>query len=77
MTDINGVGNADRLSPMQKLIQQAAVKKAVDVPIGKTDSVIKDDFYGGMVKINRLQAPVYKGVESMGDYLDYLVNILE
>ena len=78
MTHINGVGNNNNFTPMQRTMQQAAVTRTMDVPIGKTNSADKDDFYGGMLQLgnSKPQVPVYKGPESMGDYLDYLVNVL-
>ena len=38
-----------------------------------TNAVDKNDFYGGMVKLNN-KVPVYSGPESMVNYLDYLEN---
>ena len=36
-----------------------------------TNAVDKNDFYGGMVKLNN-KVPVYSGPESMVNFLDYL-----
>lgn len=48
MTHINGVGNTNNLTPMQRLMQQASVTRAANVPIVQNSNTGDAGFYPGL-----------------------------
>ena len=68
MTHINGVNNAN-LTPMQRLMQQTAVTKAMDVPIGQTKAASTTP-----VKYDKI--PTFT-TENIADAVDFIADMMD